>query len=55
MLDTIRLPRCTVPLVCAREAGPEAVQQLPGESHGQRSMVGYSPRGHRESDMTEVT
>ena len=25
---------------------------LPGESHGQRSLVGYSPRGHRESDMT---
>ena len=28
---------------------------LPGESHGQRSLVGYSPRGHKESDMTEVT
>ena len=28
---------------------------LPGESHGQRSPVGYSPEGHRESDMTEVT
>ena len=26
---------------------------LPGESHGQRSLEGYSPRGHRESDMTE--
>ena len=26
---------------------------LPGESHGQRSLVGYSPFGHRESDMTE--
>ena len=25
---------------------------LPGESHGQRT-VGYSPRGHKESDMTE--
>ena len=23
--------------------------------HGQRSLVGYSPRGHKESDMTEVT
>ena len=21
--------------------------------HGQRSLVGYSPRGHKESDMTE--
>ena len=26
---------------------------LPGKSHGQRSLVGYSPRGHRkESDTT---
>ena len=28
---------------------------LPGESHGQRSMAGYSPWGHRESDRTDVT
>ena len=26
---------------------------LPGESHGQRNLVGYSPWGRRESDMTE--
>ena len=26
---------------------------LPGESHGQRSMAGYSPWGHKELDMTE--
>ena len=26
---------------------------LPGESHGWRSLVGYSPRGHKESGMTE--
>ena len=26
---------------------------LPGESHGQRSLVGCSPWGHKESDMTE--
>ena len=26
---------------------------LPGESHGQRSLVGYSPRGCKESDTTE--
>ena len=24
-----------------------------GEFHGQRSPVGYSPRGHKERDMTE--
>ena len=28
---------------------------LPGESHGQRSVVGYSLQGHQESEMTEVT
>ena len=26
---------------------------LPGESHGWRSLVGYSPWGHKELDMTE--
>ena len=26
---------------------------LPGESHGQRSLVGYRPRGQRELDTTE--
>ena len=26
---------------------------LPGESHGWRSLVGYSPQGRKESDMTE--
>ena len=26
---------------------------LPGELHGQRSLVGYSRWGHKESDMTE--
>ena len=26
---------------------------LPGESHGWRSLVGYSPRGLKESDTTE--
>ena len=25
---------------------------LPGESQGQRSLVGYSPRGGKESDTT---
>ena len=28
---------------------------LPGESHGQRSLVGYIPQGRKESDTTEVT
>ena len=26
---------------------------MPEESHGQRSLIGYSPWGHKESDMTE--
>jgi len=25
-----------------------------GKSQGQRSLVGYSPRGNKESDMTET-
>ena len=28
---------------------------LPEKSHGQRSLVGYSPWGHKDSDMTEHT
>ena len=28
---------------------------LPRESHGQRSLAGYSPWSHKESDTTEVT
>ena len=26
---------------------------LPGKSHGQRSLIGYRPWGHEESDTTE--
>ena len=26
---------------------------LPGEFHGQRSLAGYSPWGHKELDITE--
>ena len=28
---------------------------LPGESHGERRLAGYSPWGHKESDMIEAT
>ena len=28
---------------------------LPGESYGQRNLVGYSPQHHKELDTTEVT
>ena len=27
---------------------------LPGKSHGLRSLVGYSPWGHKDSNMTEL-
>ena len=38
-----------------RRAWQPAPVVLPGESHGQRSLAGYSPWGCTESDMTEVT
>ena len=38
-----------------RRAWQSTAVSLPRESHGQRSLVGYRPRGCRESDMTEVT
>ena len=37
------------------EAWPPTLAFLSGESHGQRSLVGYSPWGCKQSDMTEVT
>ena len=37
---------------CRREWLPISVF-LPGESHGQRSLAGYSPWGHEEPDTTE--
>ena len=38
-----------------RRAQQPTPVSLPGESHGQRSLAGYSPRGRTESDTTEVT
>ena len=38
-----------------RRAWQPAPIFLPGESHGQRSLAGYSPWGHKELDMTEAT
>ena len=37
-----------------REGQPTPVF-LPGESHGERSLVGYSPWDHNVSYMAEVT
>ena len=38
-----------------RRAWPHTPVFLPGESHGQKSLVGYSPWGRKESDTTEAT
>ena len=38
-----------------RREWPPTPVFLPGESHGQRSLVGDSPKGRKELDMTEVT
>ena len=40
-------------LTCLEEGMQPTPVFLPGESHGQRSLAGYSPWGRRESDMTE--
>ena len=42
---------CLLDFPCAL-LGPTPVL-LPGKSHGQRSLVGYSPWGRKESDTTE--
>ena len=45
---------CVCVCVWRREWLPTPIF-LPGELHGQRSLVGYSLWGHKESDMMEVT
>ena len=42
-------------LLSWRRQWPPTPVLLPGKSHGRRSLVGCSPGGHKESDMTEVT
>ena len=39
-----------IPWRRAQQPGPV---HFPGASHGWRSLTGYSPRGHKESDTTE--
>ena len=43
---------CVSKILWRREGHPTPVF-LPGESHGQRSLAGYSPWGCKELDMTE--
>ena len=38
-----------------RRAWQPTLVFLPGESHGLRSLMGYSPWGCKESDITEAT
>ena len=51
---------CTVYAIKARgvpetfnEAKPIGFTMMPEKSHGQRSLAGYSPKGHKESDMSD--
>ena len=49
---------CRQVLVCNRKIPQSKKWQptpvfLPGKFHGQRNLVGYSPWGHKELDMTE--
>ena len=38
-----------------RRAWQSTLVFLPGESHGQRSLAGYSPGGRKELEVTEAT
>ena len=47
-----RFNPCVRKIPWSRKWQPTSVF-LPGKSHGQRSLAGYSSRGHKESDTTE--
>ena len=47
-----RFDPCVRKIFWRRKLQPTPVF-LPGESHGWRSLAGYSPWGHKESDTTE--
>ena len=49
----MKSPLCTVGKVPWRRTRQPIPVFLPGESHGQRSLVGYSSRGHKKSHTTE--
>ena len=38
-----------------RKAGQSTPVFLPGESYGQRSLVGYGPQGHKKLNTDEAT
>ena len=41
--------------ICWRRAPKPTPVFLPGESHGQRRLAGYSPQGLKELDVAEAT
>ena len=41
--------------ICWKRAWQPILVFMPGESHRQRSLVGYHPQGLKESDTTEAT
>ena len=49
--DSGLIPESEDPL----EEGMGTHSSIPGESHGKRSLAGYSPWGCKESDTAEVT
>ena len=49
------IPSLAIGKIPQRRAWRPTLVVLPGESHGQRSLVGYSPWGRKESDLTEAT
>ena len=49
----IRLVGFCLPFYIRRRQWHPTPLLLPGKSHGRRSLVGCSPRGHEESDTTE--
>ena len=49
---SVRMKAALVVLHWRRKWQPTPIF-LPGDNHGQKSLLGYSPWGHKESDMTE--
>ena len=49
----MKSPLCTIGKVPWRRKWQPTPVFMPRESHGQRSLAGYSPWGHKKSDTTE--
>ena len=53
MRADIRIQALGIDRAHSGEGNGNRLQFMPGKSHGQRRLVGYSPRGHEELDTTE--